>query len=224
MHAIVISPYPLQSTILLNALKRQNIYCLSMSPENLGCGWEPRSNAVIIYHPLPLASWQKIRGFLLNLHRKVPLILVGKIHQHIFNQAGFKQLIKKTIQIDDEVSLDDIPFLIKECLERHSYGVEDIYIGKGEYILDRKNRMMIFKGTKIQLTKKEFFLMELLINNNGQITTREEIMEYVWDRGKFVAPNTIEVYISRLRKKIDNESKNSLISTVPCLGYQFVKM
>ncbi len=58
--------------------------------------------------------------------------------------------------------------------------------------------------------------------NVGQVTTRDNIAEYVWDKRNFVAQNTIDVYISRLRRKLQIKSGRSLIETVPCLGYKLV--
>ena len=46
--------------------------------------------------------------------------------------------------------------------------------------------------------------------NAGEVTSRDTIIDYVWTRRNFISQNTIEVYISRLRKKIDSESKNLL--------------
>ncbi|MBT4937388.1 helix-turn-helix domain-containing protein, partial [Candidatus Peregrinibacteria bacterium] len=74
----------------------------------------------------------------------------------------------------------------------------------------------------VQLTRKEFYLMKLFMQNVGRVLSHEKIIDCVWDRREYVARNTIEVYISRLRKKIKCENQTSSIKTIPCLGYKLV--
>ena len=71
---------------------------------------------------------------------------------------------------------------------------------------------------------KEFFLFELLSKNQGHIISRERIIDYVWDKHHYVAPNTIDVYVSRLRKKLRTLKKHWNISTIPCLGYSLEQL
>ena len=77
-------------------------------------------------------------------------------------------------------------------------------------------------GTYIQLSSKEFSLLQYLIRNANKIVTKEQIITHVWDYDSDILPNTVEVYIKNLRNKIDipfNESKQ-LIQTVRGFGYK----
>jgi DNA-binding response OmpR family regulator len=74
-------------------------------------------------------------------------------------------------------------------------------------------------GKDIQLTAKEFALIEYFLRNPGRVIGRAEIAESVWDESFDPFSNTIEVYIARLRKKIDDDSAVKLIHTRRGVGY-----
>lgn len=74
----------------------------------------------------------------------------------------------------------------------------------------------------IKLSKKEFALLEYLMSNQGNILTKDQIIQKVWDFNADILPNTVEVYIGYLRNKIDKPFKKSppLIHTVRGFGYR----
>jgi two-component system copper resistance phosphate regulon response regulator CusR len=71
----------------------------------------------------------------------------------------------------------------------------------------------------IELTAKEYALIEYLARRQGEVVTRAEISEHVWDENFDVFSNLIEVYIQRLRKKIDDRQEPRLIRTLRGEGY-----
>lgn len=77
-------------------------------------------------------------------------------------------------------------------------------------------------GKIIQLSSKEFSLLEYLLRHSNQILTKEQIISHVWDYEADILPNTVEVYIRNLRNKIDRPFKNKkpLIQTVRGFGYK----
>ncbi len=77
-------------------------------------------------------------------------------------------------------------------------------------------------GKYIKLSKKEFSLLEYLMRNSGKIINKDQIIAHVWDYDADVLPNTVEVYIGYLRKKIDLAFSKSepLIHTVRGFGYR----
>ncbi|MBP9813619.1 response regulator transcription factor [Candidatus Woesebacteria bacterium] len=77
-------------------------------------------------------------------------------------------------------------------------------------------------GKLIPLSNKEFMLLEYLVRNPNKILTKDQIIEHVWDYDSNILPNTIEVYIRNLRKKIDKpfNAKSSLLHTVRGFGYK----
>jgi DNA-binding response OmpR family regulator len=79
-------------------------------------------------------------------------------------------------------------------------------------------------GQPIQLTQKEFGLLEYLLRNPNRILTKDAITQHVWDYDADILPNTVEVYIGYLRNKIDKPFKNrpALIHTIRGFGYKLV--
>lgn len=75
-------------------------------------------------------------------------------------------------------------------------------------------------GKEISLSRKEFSLLEYLMRNKNKVTTKEQIINHVWDYDSDVLPNTVEVYMGYLRNKVDKPFKGkNLISTVRGFGY-----
>ena len=71
----------------------------------------------------------------------------------------------------------------------------------------------------MRLTAKEYALLELFMLNPGQVMSRRAIAEHVWNEPFDPYSNVIDVYVNRLRKKIDQSSKNHLIQTRRSEGY-----
>jgi len=92
----------------------------------------------------------------------------------------------------------------------------------GNIRLDRGKHLVNVKGQLVELTAKEYALLEYLMLNRGRIVTRQEIAEHVWDERFDPFSNLIEVYVGRLRQKIDalgGEGKASFLTTRRGEGY-----
>ena len=86
--------------------------------------------------------------------------------------------------------------------------------------LDRVARRVERGGRRIDLTSKEFALLEYLMRNAGRRVTRAMIVEHVWNLSFDTSTNIVDVYINYLRKKVDNEQTPHLIHTVRGVGYE----
>lgn len=75
-------------------------------------------------------------------------------------------------------------------------------------------------GKNIQLTSKEFALLEYLLRNQGRPISKEVIISHVWDYDADILPNTVEVYVKYLRNKVDTPFATALIHTVRGFGYK----
>lgn len=92
--------------------------------------------------------------------------------------------------------------------------VGDLSLNTVTYEVKRQNK-------KINLSSKEFALLEYLMRNPGRILTKDNIIAHVWDYDADILPNTVEVYIGYLRQKIDKDSGSTkLINTVRGFGYK----
>jgi two-component system OmpR family response regulator len=85
--------------------------------------------------------------------------------------------------------------------------------------LDRMTRRVTRAGRKIELTAREFQLLEFMMRHSGQVVTRTMLLEGVWDYHFDPQTNVIDVHISRLRQAIDKDFDNPLLHTVRGAGY-----
>jgi len=86
--------------------------------------------------------------------------------------------------------------------------------------LDRVGRVVHRNGRTIELTPKEFALLEYLMLNAGQNVSRSSIIQHVWKLSSDTMTNVVDVYINYLRKKIDSDGSARLIHTVRGAGYR----
>src|SRR5207302_2711298 len=94
-------------------------------------------------------------------------------------------------------------------------------IAVADLVLDTGARTVSRAGTDIPMTTKEYALMEYLARNVGRVVGRAEIAEHVWEETFDPFSNLIEVYVNRLRRKIDFASVKPLLHTRRGAGYFF---
>jgi two-component system, OmpR family, response regulator len=111
------------------------------------------------------------------------------------------------------------------ALLRRPQEILDTSIEASGVTLDRDNFTATRLGRQINLTAKEFGLLDYLMSNAGKITTKDQIIQHVWDYDADILPNTVEVYIGYLRTKLDKAFAGSpqLIHTRRGFGYMFGK-
>ena len=138
------------------------------------------------------------------------------------------------MDVDDKVRLlncgaDDYmtkPFLLKElvarvkALLRRPKIVRQNIIEVDNLVVDVQKHQVTRDGKEIDLTYKEFELLEFLASNQGYVLSRGKIIEHVWDMNADLFSNSIEVHIFNLRKKVDKKGWRKLIYTVPNRGYK----
>lgn len=108
-----------------------------------------------------------------------------------------------------------------KALSRRPKKIMDTILKCRDLTLDTINYTVKRNNQEIDLTKKEFTLLQFLIRNKGIIVSKEKIINHVWDYDADVLPNTVEVYIGYLRNKIDKPfKKDKLIHTVRGFGYK----
>jgi DNA-binding response OmpR family regulator len=88
-----------------------------------------------------------------------------------------------------------------------------------DLVLDRIEHKVERAGKRIDLTSKEFALLEYLMRNAGRCITRAMIIEHVWNISFDTTTNVVDVYINYLRKKVDENAPRKLIHTIRGSGY-----
>ena len=90
----------------------------------------------------------------------------------------------------------------------------------GSLAFDRQSLRFSVEGKEIKMTAKELAIIELLMSNPGTLFSRERILSNVWGLNMDPLTNVVDVYIGKLRKKIDADTDKSMIETVRGLGYR----
>lgn len=118
------------------------------------------------------------------------------------------------------------PFALEELLARvrallrRPAEQQPSVLSVGDLTLDTVTFDVRRQGKEIQLTSKEFALLEYLLRNQGRPLSKDVIISHVWDYDADILPNTVEVYIKYLRTKIDVPFKSDLIHTIRGFGYK----
>jgi len=92
-------------------------------------------------------------------------------------------------------------------------------IGIADLVLDRSSRLVERAGDRIELTRTEFALLELMLEHQGQVLTRDQIYEHVWGYDSSTSSNSLEVYVGYLRRKTEDGGRSRLVHTVRGVGY-----
>ncbi len=157
-----------------------------------------------------------------KVNKKIPIIMLtafGEIQDKVdaFNIGADDYVVKP-------FHFDELLARVKALLKRFDATEvrEEKKIVVGDLIIDNKTKSVFRQDIEIPLTAKEFSLLKLLAINRGKVVSKQEILEKVWDMSFDTGTNTIEVYISFIRNKIDKPFEEKLIQTKSGFGY-FIK-
>ena len=156
-----------------------------------------------------------------EVKKSIPIIMLtalGEINDKMdaFNLGADDYIVKP-------FHFNELFARIKVFLKRSEPGAEQSEkINISNLEIDLLNKTVLRGNTTINLTAKEFALLALLVKSKGKVISKQDILEKVWGLSFDTGTNTIEVYISFLRNKIDKPFETKLIHTKPGFGY-FVK-
>ena len=152
-------------------------------------------------------------------NKKIPIIMLtafGEIQDKVdaFNLGADDYIVKP-------FHFDELFARIKVFLKRSDADTakDEADIVVGDLLINNKTKSVYREGAEIPLTAKEFSLLKLLALNKGKVISKQEILEKVWDLTFDTGTNTIEVYISFLRNKIDKPYNEKMIQTKSGFGY-----
>lgn len=119
------------------------------------------------------------------------------------------------------------PFAFEELLariravSRRTDQHQSTRIELGDLVVDLLARQVVRRGKAIDLSSREFTLLEYLARHHGQVLSRQQILAAVWEYDFDGESNVVDVYVRYLRRKIDRPDEPSLITTVRGAGYRF---
>ena len=151
-------------------------------------------------------------------NRETPIIVLTALGDEDTKVKGF------SAGADDYVtkpfSMKELLARIEAVLRRAGHVKKDVLEFEG-IKLDRKSKSVTVDGEPIYLTKTELQLLEFFLEHPEELFSREELLEKIWGADHNETTRTVDVYISRLRKKLGEKGK--YLRTLPRLGYKLTK-
>lgn len=149
---------------------------------------------------------------------KVPIIFVSSTSDNMnivmaVNMGGDDFIAKP---FDMDVLTAKVQALLRRA---YDFTAPTKLLESGGAVLNVSDATLTFDGQKTELTKNEFKILQILLENKCRIVTRDEIMTRLWESDSFVDENTLTVNITRLRRKLEAANLNDFISTKKGVGY-----
>jgi two-component system copper resistance phosphate regulon response regulator CusR len=161
-------------------------------------------------------GWQLLRS-LREQGRQVPVIFLTARDQVEDRVKGLE------LGADDYLvkpfSFAELLARVRTILRRGRTGIESTTLQVADLEMDLLRRRVTRAGNRVELTAKEFGLLELLMRRSGEVLPRSLIASQVWDMNFDSDSNVIEVAMRRLRAKVDDGHDTKLIQTVRGMGY-----
>ncbi len=174
-------------------------------------------DAMVLDVMLPGRDGLSVLRGLREKHVTLPVILLtarGEVNERVEGlNAGADDYLAKPFYVEELVAR-------LNALVRRESGTGSNILKVGDLRVDLVNREVTRAGTMIELTAREFSLLEYLMRSPGRVRTRSEISEHVWNTHFDTGTNMVDVAVARLRKKIDGDAEAKLIKTVRGVGYR----
>jgi two-component system alkaline phosphatase synthesis response regulator PhoP len=138
----------------------------------------------------------------------------------------FDKILGLELGADDYItkpfSVRELVARVKAVLRRTKTQYEEKNFNFGDINIDFQKHEVIKNDKRIDLTLKEFELLQVLINNKGRVMTRDFLLDKVWGYEYIGETRTVDVHIRHLRQKIEEDDKNpKYIETIRGIGYRF---
>ena len=150
---------------------------------------------------------------------QVPVVFVSSASDNMnivmaMNMGGDDFIVKP---FDLEVLLAKVQAILRRT---YSFQNQSSVMEHGNVILNLTDMSLLYQGTKLELSKNEFRILQLLYEKAGDTVSRESIMKRLGDNEWFVDDNTLTVNMNRLRKKLEEAGIENFILTKKGVGYQ----
>ncbi|MBX7211405.1 MAG: response regulator transcription factor [Verrucomicrobiaceae bacterium] len=117
-------------------------------------------------------------------------------------------------------SMDELAARVNVLGRRGGRSNDAAHITVGDVVMDVPHRRLTRRGERVELSPREFEVLQILMREPGRVFSRSEICERIWQREHQYDTRTVEIFIMRLRKKLEFDGLPPVIHTVRGVGYQ----
>ena len=211
------------SKILVESLAEHNIIVDTCHDGESG-SYISRTNSydlILMDNILPKKLGLNICKELRSIGNKTPVLFItvqdDSKSKTSFLNAGADDCLAKPFSIHELVAR------IK-AIARRTYDIKQDIITLDDVTIDRNNYLVYKRGRPVYFTRKEFMILEQIVEKPGCVITKTEIMEKVWNKDFNPFSNTIETHVRNIRKKINTKKNRNKIETVFGRGYRIRRL
>ena len=198
-------------------------YCVSAATDGQAAlravkRFEP--DLVILDLMIPKLSGMRVCERLRSDQNGVPIIMLTARDHEVDKVMGLRA------GADDYVtkpfSFLELLARVEAVLRRTNEGASEAFTETQPLTVD-PTRMEVYKfGRRLELSRREYLIVEYLVNHRDEIVTRDQLLDSVWGHGSFPFPRTVDIHIAKLRKKIEDDPAHpKLIVTIHGFGYKY---
>jgi two-component system OmpR family response regulator len=219
MRVLVVEDERRLATSLRSGLEAEG-FAVDVAPDGGQALWFARENeydAILLDIMLPVLNGYKVCETLRNEQNWTPILMLtakdGEWDQVEALDTGADDYVTKPFSFD--VLLARLRSLLRRG--RHERPTS---LAAADLVLDPASRRVTRGDVVLRLTAREMSLLEFLLRRKGEVVTKQQILAHVWDFSFEGDPNIVEVYVARLRRKIDRPFGRDSIETVRGAGYR----
>jgi two-component system copper resistance phosphate regulon response regulator CusR len=218
MRILVVEDEPRMANVIARGLREQS-YAVDVAPDGINGLYQASINdydVIVLDVLLPHRDGYEVCRELRQRGNTTPVLMLtarATVDDRITGfDAGADDYLTKPF------SFRELLARIRALLRRDSQLRPDV-LEIADLLVDSASHRVVRANKEVQLTAKEYALLEYLARRRGQLVSRAEIAAHVWDDSFDPFSNTIEVYMNRLRKKIDGDHATKLLHTRRGEGY-----